>query len=264
MVLLLPRLPSIAADRMLNDRIESIVSGAFTFDPHELPPAVRFAPTGGTRITPAQLGELRSGIMANATACGFGQGVGARHLAEFDSRMAARLADDRTFASGEALRDDVWTFVSVVIAPDVVHWRFGTARDRYLGGVRNTFQRLWLRGRVLDRGQDASDRWGLLRALSEDALVQIIERPSLGADAILACAIAEAWVRAAARFGKGRMEPIMRRASLRIRVQNEIQSLACLDREKLARLLDTFFDTAARSLDIRATRTADNVEAAGI
>ena len=65
---------------------------------------------------------------------------------------------------------------------------------RFTGGVRNAFQRLWMRGSTLDRGEDRPDRWGLVRALSEDAMVQIFERASISSDARLARAVAEAWV----------------------------------------------------------------------
>ena len=50
-----------------------------------------------------------------------------------------------------------------------------------------------MRARALDRGEQHPRRWQLLEELTEDALVQITERPSIGADPVLARAIAEAW-----------------------------------------------------------------------
>jgi hypothetical protein len=157
------------------------------------------------------------------------------------------MASLAELGSGEALRDDVWAFVAVVLAPDVVNWRFGRARERYLGGIRNAFQRVWMRASVLDRGTGHQDRWGLLEQLTEDALVQITERPSIGADPVLARALAEAWVRAAARHGRNRMEPVMRLATLRLRIRNEIQALPLVSRDELPAILDEFFDKAASS-----------------
>lgn len=171
-------------------------------------------------------------------------GIGNDH-ARFDREAAVWLATNNLISVGEALRDDFWSFLGVVAAPDVVQWRFGRSRERYLGGVRNTFQRLWLRARTLDRGPNRDNRWQLLYALSEDALVQISERPSIGADPFLARSLAEAWVRAAERFGTSRMEAIMRRATLLARVQNEIRSLASLDSDSLVVVLDAVFDAAA-------------------
>jgi hypothetical protein len=264
MVLLLPRLPSIAAERILDGFIEGFATGSFAFDSQNLPASARFAPTGGSRISPSQLNEFRQGVVTIAAQFGFGEQGPSRDFARFDSRLGAWLAESMIFASGEALRDDVWSFIGVAVAPDVVQWRFGFARERYLGGVRNTFQRLWLRGRTLDRGQGAANRWDLLNTLTEDAFVQIIERPSLGGDPVLARAIAEAWLRAAHRFGKGRMEPVMRRATLKVRIQNEIQSLASLGDDALAEYLDSVFEAAASSLNIRAAGVWGNVEEVGI
>ncbi len=249
-MILLPRLPQPAADRVLEDFLSDVSS---TFDPDRLPDAARFAPTGGTRITPSQLQSLRDGLEEIAVASGFDRDAKSNDLAKFDSMTAAWLADFDHLQDSEALRDDVWAFVAIVIVPDIVQWRFGNTRDRYRGGVRNTLQRLWLRGRILDRGQLARDRWGLLDALTEDAFVQIFERPSLGADPVLARALAEAWVRASARFGKNQMEPIMRRAALRVRVQNEILSITFLTQAKLAELLDQVFDSVSTIGDSSAS-----------
>ncbi|MDE0102148.1 MAG: hypothetical protein OXN89_07200 [Bryobacterales bacterium] len=247
MPVLLPRLPSPAIDPIL-ESFRSADPGQWPeFDPRELPPATQFAPTGGARASARHLQELHDGIFATARDCGMGtgEGSGRRARARFDLEAATSLASNTLICDSEALRDEVWSFVGVVMAPQVVHWRFGLSRERYVGGVRNTFQRLWLRTRVLDRGSGHRDRWGLLAALTEDALVQITERPGISADPVLARALAEAWVRAARRFGTSKMEDIMRRATLLARVKNEIRSLSALDRESLAQLLDSVFDKAA-------------------
>lgn len=258
MVTLLPRLTSLVTDRMLDEFLLYGVEAWRGFEPDNLPDEVRFAPTGGTRASVAQLQDLRSGIVKIAKDCGFGNDAEKKDLALFDSVVSAWLVENPILASGESLRDDTWTFIGVAMAPDIVHWRFGASRERYLGGVRNTFKRLWMRGRVLDRGLGSHGRWDLLYELTEDALVQITERPSIGGDPILARAIAEAWVRAALRHGKSRMEPIMRHAVLRIRIQNEIRSISSLSRVELGKMLDAFFDiaeeTITASLQVEAHR----------
>lgn len=264
MVVLLPRLPDAAAEILLQQHM----SGGFAtwpgFKPDDLPASVRFAATGGSQVTSTQLGELRSRILQIARSNGFGDpDVRATH-AKFDAELSASLAEDSLFESGEALRDDVWTFVGTALAPDIVYWRFGVAPKRYLGGIRNTFQRLWLRGRTLDRGTDHSDRWLLLRELTEDALVQITERPSLGGDPALARAIAEAWLRAALQHGRGAMEPIMRRAALRVRIWNEIRSLADLPSEDLAGTLDDAFDIRTEHGISEAPKSPRRVSEAGL
>ncbi|MDE0421604.1 MAG: hypothetical protein OXK76_12060 [Gammaproteobacteria bacterium] len=246
MATLLPRLPGPAADILLE---QYMLDGFATwpgFDARKPPSACRFAPTGGSRVAPRHLEALRDRIVTIARSNGFGTSD-TKQTAKFDAEMAASLADEELFAGGEALRDDVWTFVATAIAPDVVHWRFPdpprrNPLERYIGGVRNTFQRLWIRGRALDRGADHRERWLLLGELTEDALVQITERPALSANPTLARAIAEAWVRASGHHGRGAMETLMRRATKRIRALNEVRSVADLPPADLVHVLNTFFD----------------------
>ncbi|MER9175298.1 hypothetical protein NKH72_17110 [Mesorhizobium sp. M0955] len=242
MVVLLPRLPGPAAEAIVLRFLNAGPENWSGFDARELPAAVRFAATGGNRITEHQLQRVRDGLASLSTMDRSGtEPAGRSVLANFDAEAAAWLAQEDVFGSGEALRDDVWNFVGAVLAPDIVHWRFGSALERYLGGVRNTFQRLLMRHRALDRGTDHPKRWQLLYELTEDALVQITERPSIGGDPILALAIGEAWLKAARHHGKSAMEPVMRRAVLRIRIRNEIRSLAELPAVDLVRLLDQAF-----------------------
>ena len=260
MMTLLPRLPPLAAERLLESYLGTRPDQWRGFNANELPEAVRFTPTGGSPIAARKLEELREGILAIAKNNGFG-GKGTRaELSCFDAQAAAWLADQSVLASGEALRDDVWAFVAIVMFPDIANWRFGDSPERYLGGVRNTLQRLWMRGKLFDRGQESFDRWGLLEKLTEDAFVQITERPSLGGNPVLAIAIAEAWVRASLHHGKGAMESLTRRAMLQIRARNEVRSLDELPAENLAAVLDLIFETPAVELHGSSTMEVDNRE----
>ena len=243
-VILLPRLPGPAAEGLIERFLER-PSNWTGFDPVNLPEAVRFAATGGSRAGRKELLSLRETVEETARANGFGTRGGGTSHARFDAELGASFAEVPLLSSGEALRDDFWTFIGVTLAPDVVHWRFRAARERYVGGVRNTFQRLWLRARALDRGEQHPRRWELLEELTEDALVQITERPSISADPVLARAVGEAWLRAKRHHGKGAMEPIMRRAILRVRIWNEIRSLADLPTETLACVLGEAFGLPA-------------------
>lgn len=244
MITLLPRLPAPAADRLLDEMLSGGELQWVGFAPESLPDLVRYGATGGSTITSHRLRELRDGLAEVASGFGFPASGNREGHARFDAALASWLRGVEELETGEGLRDDVWAFIGVVLAPDVVHWRFGEARERYLGGVRNTFQRVWMRAAVLDRGVAHPERWGLLEQLTEDALVQITERPSIGADPVLARELGEAWVRASARLGRGKMEGVMRLATLRVRIRNEIQALS-LAGDELPALLDEFFDAAA-------------------
>lgn len=170
----------------------------------------------------------------------------------FDHRAAIYLAQRKDLRSGEALRDDVWAFMTSVLAPDVVYWRFpsrSTAQlERYAGGVRNAFQRLWIRGVTLDRGEDRQARWELVEKLTEDAMVQIFERASLASVPHLARAIAEGWLRAETEFGRDRMEGITRLATKLIRMKNQIIDLSYLHQEELDPIIDEAFKLAGMEL----------------
>jgi hypothetical protein len=232
------------------------------FDPDTPPDGVRFGATGGSVISTNRLHDIRERLLAVATGVGFPDSSRAQNSA-FDTALADWITKHNELLSGEALRDDVWSHFGVVMAPDIVHWRFGRSRERYLGGVRNTFQRVWLRARALDRGEHSDDRWGLLRELSEDALVAITERPAIGADSIVARELAEGWIRASRRLGRNRMEPIMRLATIRLRIRNEIRGLSSLPRDQLAALVDEFFEMAEQAIGasqpaIRSSSSGDD------
>lgn len=245
MAILLPRLPEVEAARLLEAFLTNPESTTRNgFDPNRLPDGVRFGPTGGTRVSAGQLRKLHSDVVAIAQESGY---PGTGRYSEFDFRASVYLGESPLFMSGEALRDDVWSFVSIVMFPDIVWWRFRKdSRARYFGGVRNAFQRLWIRARALDRGAGHPDRWGLLRDLTEDALVQITERPSIGADPRVARQLAEAWVRARDRYGRDGLEDVMRSVTKLLRMRNVIRAYAVLPDQTLAEEFDELFSRFAR------------------
>lgn len=252
-MILLPRLPGPTAEEIVRRFLEHGAENWTGFSARNLPDAVRYAATGGKPITERQLADLRRHLEALARQHGFGATSSRDAFARFDGAASEWLAQSELFDSGEALRDDAWSFVGAVLAPDIVHWRFGPAIERYLGGVRNLFQRLWMRGRALDRGPTHPERWQLLKELTEDALVQITERPSIGGDPTLALAVGEAWVRAARWVGTASMERTMRRVILRVRIRNEIRSLSELPGPELSAFLDEEFRVAVESLRVEGS-----------
>ncbi|MFK3788639.1 DUF6339 family protein [Pseudomonas piscis] len=202
------------------------------------------APSGGTRadsVAVAVVTELRE----IAQEVGFPTVNTQSARAQFDQAAAIYLGQKAELKTGEALRDDVWAFLSVVLAPDIVAWRFtDQSRERFAGGVRNSFQRLWMRGTVLDRGESHTERWALLHELSEDAMVQIFERPSIGGNPVLAIAIAEGWLKAAKKHGRAVMEDAMRDVTKMLRLKNQIIDLSYLGENELGEIVDELFELA--------------------
>jgi hypothetical protein len=248
-VFLFPRLSPLAVDRILSEAGENSHPTPTTNATQAIHPLATFGASGGSRIARSLLITIRTDLVEIASSKGFPDpNAGRIAKADFDVEASKFLATLEVLSSGEALRDDVWAYFATVLMPDVTNWRFGNASDRYRGGVRNTFQRLWLRGRCLDRGAANEDRWGLLRDLTEDALVQIFERPGLSADPELAKAVAEAWVHASKQYRPGLMEDIMRNTAIPILAMKEIRSIMSLSEGERKKLLDEIFEGAAQSL----------------
>lgn len=246
-VSLFPRLDPLAVEQCLSKIDDLIADSGRPLVEDQLPARMGWTAIGGGQIALTVLGELRRLLVETARTCGFPERGSVSDRARFDTLATAVLADFAPLASGEADRDDVWAFLTTILTPDVVAWRFvNRSPDRFMGGVRNAFQRLWMRAHALDRGPDsAGNRWELLERLTEDALVQITERPSVGADHRLSRAIAEAWILTAESIGTAKMEDVMRKAIIDLRIRNEIQMLAALEDEPLLAHVEQIFARCA-------------------
>lgn len=244
-VLLFPRLDRLAVDQLVEALGHSHRDERLARFANSVPETVRYGAVGGLQVPNEVLQRMRSELRSiHEEIVGLNlDAQGSR--ARFDEQCAIYLSTLEELHSGEALRDDVWAYIASCLVPELTFWRFGLTADRFHGGVRNTFQRLWMRGRAFDRGEGLPERWQLLRQLTEDAMVAITERPSIGGDTILALAVAEAWSRAATKYTRARMESIMRKAIIGIRLRNEIFALSALESSQLAELLDAEFDRAA-------------------
>ena len=246
-ILLFPRLHQLGV-RSVESDLRQLDNGTVESRTERLSNYISYAASGGARVSPGRLAELRHALIELASSSGFPEGGTTAARSAFDAACGAWLIEHGPITGGEALRDDVWAYISCCVAPDICLWRFEAAHpERFRGGVRNTFQRLWLRGIVLDRGEGETDRWQLLQDLSEDALVQIIERPSIGADAHVARAIAEVWTTTAAGIGAAQMEGVTRDAVRRIRIANETICFAALGTGELHERFERYFLEAAAS-----------------
>lgn len=225
---------------------------------HELERHVYYVETGGIRA-PSQQHELISvGVVEAARQAGFPSSGNAASRARFDAECAKllhsrlRLAQSRDEVplgiSGEILADDFWTWLALLKLPEVVLWRFGeTAPDeRFLGGFRNCFYRLWRRAWLLEGPAD--DRWSVLEALTEDAFVSIVERPGVSSNRAVARLIGECWREFAANLGRERMEPINRDAMKRIRALAPVLSFEAVGTVALRALLAQQYAVAAERL----------------
>lgn len=200
-------------------------------------PAMTYTQTGGSKVTSARLRGIRSRLEEIATECGFPAEAPRDATTRFDLLAARYLSEEAKIPVCEAMRPDMWAFFSLVLAPDITDWRFdGRPRERWTAGIRNTFGILWRRGYLIgtDHQDGRGSGWETLEALTQDALVQIMERTSLTADPRTARIIAETWLNTSRLpTREAPMEAVMRSASRNLRAYRVTQELDALPEKAL-------------------------------
>lgn len=259
MAILIPQMPTSIADPLLIEMAEKAYSELEPVTELRHPQAITL-PTGGLPVSEAMLRELRESVVTAARNHGFPGRRPASFLG-FELEVAESLADwaplwDKlNVPSGEALRNDSWTFITIVILPDVALWRWPPKADqggtenrawkgRMLGGSRNTFQRIFRRVMCLDRGIDHPDRWGLIRELQEDDFSAILERPGLSSNRNIAISLGEEYLamkdRLRERSADAR-QTVYRQATKAIRAYGVVQPLDLMTAETRQQLIHDAF-----------------------
>ncbi|WP_430382625.1 DUF6339 family protein [Streptomyces sp. P10-4] len=155
-----------------------------------------YVATGGDRITPAQLRELREGVLGLAKQAGFPDDSARNRNSDFDLQLAALLHTEMGMVPAEAASRDVWAFLALVLLPDVAFWRYPEPpKDRILGTdlTRHVFGRLWWRAQLVCSPEDP-EPYSALRILGEAAFDQIYaRRAALGGSPHLVRAILRVW-----------------------------------------------------------------------
>jgi len=264
-----PRLPLAVARPLAEERADKsvldLVSMAETSHP-----TMRFAPTGGSRVSQEFLTVLQRDVRLRAQACGYPNKYPMQHQAEsFDYECAVLLHQSMNLQPAEAAHIEMWAFFTTILLPDVVRWRFGgesTSLERFVGGDRglrrNTFGRLWWRAYLLQNGDDSgSDAYVLLRLLNEDEIVQITERPSIVLNSRLALAAARSHLACAVNYPHLTRRVLIREAIKRLRRRITIVCYEMLDDSQVQADTDAVFSVAADALTSRLqTSSASDLE----
>jgi len=229
--------------------IESLAKGSATEHP-----ACEYTPTGGSRAVKAALTGLRSDLLQLAATTGYPGTSNQQQVAAFDTEAAIVLAQQMAMAPAEAAKGGVWEFMSCILLPDIVRWRFGgmgheTSIERFVSGRRNTYQRLWWRAYHLSsrtsRGRQLSE---LLRLLGEDELVQLMERPSLAGIEGLPSAIASGFLTASAQHPNLTRRQLIREAQKRFLRLSSFLSFESLTSEDVSGHVESVFAQVVISL----------------
>ena len=147
-------------------------------------PAVIWPATGAERVRPYELQELRAAVTAVAASHGFPQSVLRRSdVVTFDREVGRVLFEQADLELAEAAFPQVWSFLALVLLPDVTWWRAqGSSNvERFVctDQTRHTWARLWQRGHLLTWGaEDVERAWKLLESsgIGEAQLDQIQTR----------------------------------------------------------------------------------------
>lgn len=146
-------------------------------------PLTTWAATGAPRITPYELAELRSLLVAAVTAHGWPDPLPPSEQRALDLMLARILWEHTDLTPAEAGFGDVWSFLALVLVPDVVWWRAAgsTNVERFVATdlTRHTLGRLWWRAQLFTHGLDDPEQgWELWQSseIGEADLDQIQTR----------------------------------------------------------------------------------------
>jgi hypothetical protein len=184
-----PQLPEVVASSLYRDMLDGQDPTPATSHPNQL-----WAPVGG-RAHVKRIQTLIDSMVATAREFGFPAVVRSEARVAFDRAAAPALRDNMNLTWADAGNRGVWSFVSLVALPSVTRWRFGLENpERWIASdlTRHTWARLWWQAVVFD------GHAGVLTALSESDLNQLLERRSIGGNPRLVAALAMAVIGASA------------------------------------------------------------------
>lgn len=144
------------------------------------------APTGGTPIPESALIRLSEDFRAEFSE-DLSKPLSSGREAEVDARFGRVLHSRMHIISSDAASEGVWSFLSLVVFPDIATWRFPDCHPaRLIGTPRNVFRRPWWRQHILGDVMNATHE----SPLGEDELVGIFERSRMARSHELAKALA--------------------------------------------------------------------------
>jgi len=221
-------------------------------------PSAWYGPSGGEQISLQELGKLADELTKIAQDHGYPKASN-RDTRGADIALSIHLYEGMGITPVEATSGGIWNFLSSVVAPDLVAWRFPVREasgesgnpDRWIvdrRSYRHAFGRLWWRACML-RDPDHDDPWHLMRQLQEDEFIQLLERPHLVGyrDAMLH--LIGAMLKSFLSHPNLNRGTLMRIAAKRLLRLGAVVDLHALDADGLARLMKTIATDSVVALE---------------
>jgi hypothetical protein len=179
--LIYPRLPLPIAKVRISEIAETVSSGGVssvqTLARVEHPRAAPVA-TGGRVANSEHIGNVRAAVLDTIEPWRRFGTVPRPQAAAFDLALGRTLHDQLRIIPADAAHDETWSFLTLVVFPDVAVIRFPDMHvNRLIGSPRNVLRRTWYRQEVLGDLLYSTDR-----PLGEDELVGLFERSALARD----------------------------------------------------------------------------------
>ena len=242
-----PRLPWSATEKLIEDQRglpkaaleEASATGHSAAEPAKV----------GTPIDPQRLAAIRDHVRGELRSVSkpFDWPVPRDRVAEFDRVLGASLYSQLDIVPADAAAEGVWSFLTLVLLPEVGPWRFPKAEGhkRYRGVPRNVLRRTWWRAHVL--GPDLGGSTATSSYFGEDELVQVFERANLAANPSVAKAVVQSVHRNSAILPSGRSN-FVRDLTLRLMRLMPLISFDALSDENVEELLDRLTEVSVRAL----------------
>ncbi|MCP2160798.1 hypothetical protein [Williamsia serinedens] len=241
-----PRLDPAAARALLIERAPLESSQLFALSELKHNRASPSA-TGGQVVPERKLASVRDAIREAAENAGYPRPLARGQAQTFDRPCGSELLRIMNIVPADAASVGVWSFLTLVVVPEIGSWRFpGAPESRMLGKPRNVLRRLWWRAWALGPDLDAAPDG--CAPLGEDEFVQIMERTTLGGNIRTARAIQNALWRAELNGLDVARSELMRQLARRVRGQRSHLALDVLDGAELDLLLDHLVATGVAAL----------------
>lgn len=208
-------------------------------------PAAAPVATGGQPVPPQVVERIAREVRSLAETMGYPSPLARSAVARFDQPCGDLLRDEMGIVPADAANEDVWSFMTLVVLPDIASWRFpDMLAERFLGLPRNTFRRLWWRSFTLQAANGIVH--GGPEPLGEDELVNIFERSSLARSASVAQGMTRA-IRSLRADGVARTAA-MRELAKRMRRLVSFMAFEVLSQSDLDRLITAELDGVIQAL----------------